>query len=218
MTLKKPNLLKAITKVLPKEKVDLAVFTGDYRDSTHGPYDHILEPLQSVVSQIQTNDGFIAILGNHDSHEMVPDLEKLGLQVPINETLTLKRSGASIHLTGLDDVHYYYTQAASDALEKSPKGFKIALVHSSEIANEAADHGYHLYLCGHSHGGQIYLPFGFPVITHTDMKRKLARGIWKFRKMTGYTNPGAGVVLLPLRFFCPPEITLITLRSENIPA
>ncbi len=70
------------------------------------------------------------ILGNHDSADMVEPFEALGIRVLVNETHTILRNGAELHLTGTDDVHYYYTDAARQALAVAPEGFKIALIHS----------------------------------------------------------------------------------------
>lgn len=212
-----PGITEAIINCLPKETVNLAVLTGDYRDHNYGPYHHVLPHMKSILDHLKTRDGFVAILGNHDSYQMVPELERLGIQVLVNETLSLERSGAKIHLTGLDDVTFYYTRAANKALEQAPPGFKIALIHSNEFCKEAAAQGYQLYLCGHTHGGQICYPTGKPIFTHTDMERSKAKGVWNEGKMLGYTSSGAGLTGLPIRLFCPGEVTLLTLRSENLP-
>ena len=89
-----------------------------------------------------------------------PEDLALGIDMLINETRTLKRGAAEIHVTGTDDVHYYYTEAARVALEIAPDGFKVALIHSAELADVAGDAGFSLYLAGHTHGGQISLPGG----------------------------------------------------------
>ncbi|MGE5504702.1 MAG: metallophosphoesterase, partial [Actinomycetota bacterium] len=95
--------------------------------------------------------------------------------------------------------------------------FGIALVHSPELAPEAAAAGHRLYLCGHTHGGQISLPGGIPVLTHDQRRhgqvpRRLARGRWSHGAMTGITSTGAGASGIPLRFATPPEMLRITLR------
>ncbi len=114
--------------------------------------------------------------------------------------------------TGTDDVHYYYTDAARAALEAAPKGFKIALIHSAELADAAAEAGFSLYLSGHTHGGQVCLPGGLPIITHMSRHRRYASGLWRHGSMTGYTTTGIGVSGLPVRFNTRGEAVLITLR------
>ncbi len=114
-----------------------------------------------------------------------------------------------------DDVHYYYTDAARAALEGAPNIFKIALIHSAELADVAADAGFSLYLAGHTHGGQICLPGGMPIITHMSRHRRYASGLWRHGPMVGYTTAGIGVSGLPVRFNTRGEAVLITLRRAS---
>src|SRR5262249_54941305 len=150
---------------------------------------------------------------NHDPVALVDPLERLGLRVLTNETLTLRRGPAALHITGLDDVHYFYTDAAAPAFAAAPPGFRIALVPSPEAAHVAAAAGYALYLCGHTHGGQVCLPGGLPILTNSLFHWRHAKGLWRRGKMRGYTSNGAGISGLPVRFFSRGEVTLVTLRS-----
>jgi len=124
----------------------------------------------------------------------------------------ISASGAAFLFAGTDDVHYYYTEEAREALATATVGFKIALIHSAEFADAAAENGYHLYLAGHTHGGQICLPGGWPIITHMTRFRRYGRGLWRHGKMRGYTSTGVGVSGLPVRFNSRGEVVLITLR------
>jgi hypothetical protein len=87
----------------------------------------------------------------------------------------------------------------------------LALVHSPEFAAEAAEAGYSLYLCGHTHGGQVAPPGGRPILTPLSRNHRLARGLWQHGGMTGYTSRGAGVSGVPLRYYSPAEVTVVTL-------
>ena len=90
------------------------------------------------------------------------------------------------------------------------------MVHTPDLAEAAARLGCALYLCGHTHGGQICLPGGRPIVQHLHKERGLGRGLWRRRQMIGYTSLGAGVAgSLPLRLFAPPEITLFRLRRAS---
>jgi hypothetical protein len=93
--------------------------------------------------------------------------------------------------------------------------FRIALVHSAEVADYAHEAGYALYLCGHTHGGQICLPGGRPLVTHLKRCRHAARGLWREGSMAGYTSCGLGVSGPPIRFNCRGEAALITLRRDS---
>ena len=143
---------------------------------------------------------------------MVDSFERLGIGMLINETQSIEREGAQIHVTGTDDVHYYYTDAARESLLAAPDGFKIVLVHSAELAGYATDAGFSLYLAGHTHGGQISLPGGIPVISYMSCHRRYASGLWRCGSMIGYITTGIGVTGLPVRFNTRPEAVIVTLR------
>ncbi len=192
---------------------DLCVITGDYRKDTQGRYRQILKPLQTILNNIQARDGIIGILGNHDSYLMVPHLEGMGIRVLINESHIIQKDGSSLLITGTDDPYYYYTDQAINAFDDTKAGFKIALVHTTELYDVAAENQFNLYLCGHTHGGQICLPGGKPLITHQFEGRQYYKGQWQYKTMKGYTNVGCGVSAIPIRFNCPGEIAVFTLRS-----
>ncbi len=195
-------------------KYDLVVFTGDYRADTHGGIKHVLKPMEKVIGALDAKDGLLAVLGNHDSYLMVDKFEDMGLRVLTNETVFIQREDEQISFTGVDDPYSYYTDQAFSALEEEIDCFKVALVHSSELHDVAADNGYCLYLCGHTHGGQICFPNGVPLITHSYDGRDLIRGLWQYSKMQGYTSQGCGASGIPIRFFTESEITLFHLKGE----
>ena len=169
-----------------------------------------------IVSGISAADGIFATLGNHDSFQMVEPFEKMGITMLTNESVQIVREGKRIWVTGLDDPNYYFTDHAARALEETPEEFKIALVHDPSLFDLAAESGYRLYLCVHTHGGQICLPGGKPIILHLHHGRKYYRGLWRYAGMTGYTGQGAGTVGLPVRFNTQSEITLFRLVGKQV--
>ena len=212
------SLPKMDTKICEKInglKVDLCVLTGDYREGTKGNFKNILAPLYQIVSSIRQKDGIMAVLGNHDTCNMVEPFEKAGITMLINETINIDRGDSQISVTGLDDPYYYYTYQSLRALEESPEGFKIVLVHAPSMYDLASKNGYSLYLTGHTHGGQICLPGGIPVVRHLRHGRKYYRGVWHYAKMTGYTGQGVGVVGIPVRFNTQSEITVLRLNRKK---
>jgi predicted MPP superfamily phosphohydrolase len=146
---------------------------------------------------------------------MAAVLEAAGFEVLLNRSIVLRGNGESLRITGLDDVHSFYTEAARAALDDHDGEFRIALVHSAEVADDADKAGYAFYLCGHTHGGQICLPGGRPVLTHLTRCRHAAAGLWRQGRMTGYTNRGMGVSDLPLRFHSRGEVVVVTLRRAT---
>ncbi len=212
-----PETMQIARGLITGIEADLCVLTGDYRRRVRGPFHHIMPAMEELVSHVATRHGIYAVLGNHDCAAMAEAFEGLGISVLLNETRTIQRGEARLHFTGTDDVHYYYTDAAREALLQTPDGFKVALIHSAELADIAAESGFHLYLAGHTHGGQISLPGGRPIITHMSRFRGYAKGMWHHGSMRGYTSYGIGVSGLPVRFNTRGEVVLFTLRSGKPP-
>jgi predicted MPP superfamily phosphohydrolase len=191
---------------------DLCVLTGDYRMKTFGPYDATLAAFAQL--RVHLKDPLYAVLGNHDSIRMVPGMEALGIRVLLNESVRLERAGEAIYLAGIDDAHYYRLanfHKAADAIP--PQAFSILLSHTPETYRHAAHADFNLMLCGHTHGGQICLPGGFPLMIDADCPRAFARGRWKYHDLIGYTSVGAGSSIVDVRLNCLPEIVLHRLRS-----
>ncbi len=208
-----PNLADNLHARLQAFDVDLCVMTGDFRFGTKGPCDDIYVLMERLLSGIQARSGIFGVLGNHDCFEMVDAFGRMGLHILLNESLDLQRDGQRIWLAGVDDPHFYGCADVSLAFADVPQNaFKMLLVHTPEVYEEAAHAGADLYLCGHTHGGQICLPWFGPIETHITCPRRFARGRWQHRQMQGYTNVGCSASGVPVRFFCPPEIGLITLH------
>ena len=202
-----PGLAEAIVDRLRLLEYDLCVVTGDYKWRTSGPINPALAELQKIVPHLR--HPAYAILGNHDFLEFVPPMEEMGLPFLLNETVTLERDGERIYLSGVDDPHFYET----DNLQKTgdvipPKALSILLAHSPEIYRQAAAAGYDIVLSGHTHAGQICLPGRIPLLNNANCPREMVYGPWKFHKTQGYTSAGTGSSGVPVRFYCPPEITL----------
>lgn len=210
---------EGIKRIVENVPCDLAVLTGDFSlDEANPHFDPCLEALLPIVSSISVQDGIFGILGNHDLLEMVPELERMGVRMLLNDAALLQRGTADIVLAGVDDPHFYKCHDLQRALfTVTPDQFVILLSHSPEIATEAARCGVDFYLCGHTHGGQICLPGGIPLFANAFCNRSFLSGSWKCGAMQGYTSRGTGFSLAAARFFCPPEITLHTLHSGKMP-
>jgi predicted MPP superfamily phosphohydrolase len=207
-----PELVAVATRLLVGVEVDLLALTGDIHGNHRAPLAASTQPLADLIRAVHVRDRGVAVLGNHDPAGMAAALDELGFDVLINESTVLEREGERIVLTGLDDVHRFFTPEALRALSQAPAGFRIALVHSAEVADHAARAGYALYLCGHTHGGQICLPGGRPIVTRLRRCRHAGVGAWREGSMAGLTSRGLGVGDTRLRFNCRGEVTLITLR------
>jgi uncharacterized protein len=199
-----------IEKIKPL-KFDICLLTGDYRRDRAGSFNHIFKPLRVLSKYIQAPFGTFAILGNHDTYLMAEYEKESGMILLVNESVEIIKDGRKILITGTDDPFDFYTESAMISLETRGYDFKIAMVHTPEMAKLASQNKYDLYLCGHTHGGQICLKEGVPLISHQFEGKKFNHGLWKTGNMTGYTSRGAGVSGIPLRFNCQAEITIINL-------
>ncbi len=208
------GLTERILDIVADSEVDLCVFTGDYRTQVHGIKKPVIQSLQQLVGGIKSKNGFVGVLGNHDDCHMVNSLEKIGIRMLINSTVRLNQGNDQILVIGTDDVHYYYTDQALHALEAADAGFSIALVHSPELFDMAAMMGVDLYLCGHTHAGQVCLPGGIAVLKHLNRGRKYYRGNWQYEGMQGVTNSGAGTSGIPVRFNTKGEVLLLRLHRD----
>jgi len=213
-----PGLEQVVLDRLAGRQFDLCVLTGDYRTELHGPIGPTMARLRPLVSGLRSRHGVLAVLGNHDDCHMVAPMEEMGIRLLLNESVEIARGDGRIQVIGTDDVHYYFSDQAVHALEKAGALFTVALVHSPELFDVAAEQGVDLYLCGHTHAGQVCLPGGRPVIKHLSRGRRFYRGTWSHRGMLGVTNAGAGTSGVPVRFNTRGEILALTLRCAPRPA
>lgn len=204
------DLAGAIVDRMASVSSDLCVLTGDFRARTFGSIDRAMQGLRQLRSAISTD--VYAVLGNHDSLRMVPPIEAMGIRLLLNEAVSIERGGARLALVGVDDPHYYRTADLPRATrDVAPDETRILLAHSPELFDEAARMGFQAYLCGHTHGGQICLPGGYPIWKNARAPRAYCGGRWQHGQMHGYTSRGSGASIVAARFNCPPEITLHTL-------
>lgn len=205
-------LIALIETVRPLQ-YDLCVLTGDYRRDTWGDIEPALHGMQRLRTHLRGD--VLAVLGNHDSIRMLPPMESSGFRLLMNEHLALERGNERLFIAGIDDAHYYRVDNLQKAGDGIPAGsLSILLSHTPEIYRQAAHAGFDLFLCGHTHGGQICLPGGIPVTLDADCPRFVGRGYWQFEGMQGYTSVGAGSSVVNVRLNCPPEVTLHTLTAR----
>ena len=209
------RIVDRIIEIISGIEVDLCCMTGDYRfhlGQQCAPTFH--RDLSRVYRAINSRLGTVAILGNHDLLEDAMTLRTLGATVLVNESCAIRNDGEEVWLAGVDDPHYYCCDDLPQAMMEIPEhAFKILLAHTPSIYEEAADEEFDLYLCGHTHAGQIRLPLVGPVIRHVNCPFEYQRRLWRHRGMWGYTCEGAGSSGVPVRFNCRPEIAVHTLRK-----
>lgn len=196
-----------VVELVQTMRYDICVLAGDYRGKTWGPYEPSLAGMEQLCAALK--GPVYGVLGNHDTICMVPGLEAMGVKMLLNETEIIERRGAHIHLAGIDDAHFYRVDNIEKAAQDIPHdAFSILLTHTPEIYRQAAHAEFDVLLSGHTHGGQICLPRGIPITLSAVLPRSMGAGPWRHHDMIGYTAVGAGSSVVPVRFNCPPEITL----------
>ncbi len=207
--------LESIVENVNRQHPDLVAITGDF--ITHNP-DMYAGELTDMLRAIKSKDGVYAILGNHD-HTSKPQavheiIQRSGLQDATNCVYTLKRGTAGLHIAGVDD-YMRHKDRLDLVLQQLPEtGAAILLAHEPDFADISAPTGrFDLQLSGHSHGGQIRLPFLGTIFLPKDAK-KYPSGMYRLGNMILYTNRGLGAVHLHLRYHSRPEIIVFSLHSE----
>lgn len=191
---------------------DLAVITGDFADHAAGYFHDCLGDIHRLGQTL--GPGTLAILGNHDTIEIVSHLEEAGMRVLLNENAVIERDGQQLWFAGIDDPHFYRTHDFEAARHGIPPGAcSILLSHSPAVYDTARHYGFNFMLSGHTHGGQICLPGGIALVRNGRCPPAQFSGAWTHQGLHGYTARGTGSCGVPARFNCPPEITVHVLRT-----
>ena len=210
-------MMERIREVILTIPHDAVVLTGDYHNKVSKPFDRSLDEMLRLIPHLHPLR--FATLGNHDFLEKVEPLEAAGLPFLLNESRPIERQDSRLWICGIDDPHFFRTHDLEKARADVPRGeISILLSHSPETYREAASLGYDLHLSGHTHGGQICAPGGIPLYRNAPgCRREHLSGSWREQSMIGYTSRGTGSAGVAARFYCPPEITIHTLRSSRLP-
>ncbi|HLM61500.1 MAG TPA: metallophosphoesterase [Pyrinomonadaceae bacterium] len=193
-------------------KPDIIALTGDFVSHES---EYIL-PMAEVLGKLESEFGTFACLGNHDHRtdaELITNsLRAENIKVLINEGFRFSARGASFWLCGVDDYMVGKTDLRAALRGSFPDEMKMLLAHNPKILYRAARASVDLMLSGHTHGGQIRLRDEQKKILP---RRKFASGLYRRKDTQVYITRGIGTVVLPVRFGCPPEISLIELRTSN---
>jgi predicted MPP superfamily phosphohydrolase len=186
------------------------LLTGDYV-SHNAEY---IAPVAEVLGELRSEFGTFACLGNHD-HWTDPDLvahlfRGEGINVLINEGFRMEARGASFWLAGVDDYMAGKTDLVSAMRGSYPDEMKLLLAHNPIVFRQSVRAGIDLTLSGHTHGGQVKIRDDEKRILP---RRKLSSGLHRRKGAQVYITRGIGTVVLPVRYQCPPEISLLELRS-----
>lgn len=203
---------------------DVIVFSGDFVNISYNKDEQAKQAVREVIGAWRAPLGVFCVPGTPEVEPLqrvlafVDGLDNLDLLT--NRWVTVESDAGRLHILGLITTHDLDTdRAALDrAVSNMPSdGFKLLLVHAPDVAPEAAQAGFDLYLCGHTHGGQIRLPLIGALRTASAYGNRFAMGRVQVGKMVEYTSRGIGMEGLGApraRFLCPPEIILWEITGE----
>ncbi|MBS1798655.1 MAG: metallophosphoesterase [Acidobacteria bacterium] len=217
-----PLFLEHVVNRINALTPDLVLVTGDFvtRGSlTFVASKHAAHRAAEILSQLKAPETY-TILGNHDvavSPSLVTGaLRSFKIPVLVNQHVAIERGGSRFWLCGTDDIGNGHPDLDLTLPEKKDAPV-ILMAHEPDYADTVVQHPkakmIDLMLSGHSHGGQVRIPFYGPLIL-PPLGQKYVEGHFRFGDMQLYVNRGIGAVGLPFRFACPPEITVITLQPS----
>lgn len=219
-----PFFLRRAVRQINALKPDAVFLTGDYiTEFMRSPTFPLRAAWQCAeILQSLTCARIYGVMGNHDAlsnaNEITRALTAHGVQVLRNASLPIEQNGARLWLAGLDDP----LDGKPDLNKTIPERIRglrdepvLLLCHEPDyvdtVLRQEAGQSVRLTLSGHTHGGQVRMPFYGP-LTLPLMGEKYVEGLFQLGGMQLYVNRGLGTVGVPFRFDCPPEITEITLH------
>jgi predicted MPP superfamily phosphohydrolase len=192
---------------------DLVALTGDYVSHERA----YVQPCAEMLGRLRARRGVYAVLGNHDNWvdaALVTDLFSAeGIRVLKNEGFRFEDRGASFWLAGVDDTMVGLEDLPLALAGSRSDEFKLLLAHNPVILRRAARSGVDLVLSGHTHGGQV--AWRNERSASGRVRRRILRGLARRGETQIYVTRGLGTVVLPVRYGCPPEVTLLTLRRAE---
>jgi len=209
-----PDRLQHIVTLINHLQPDAVAITGDFVTRDADVYE---SSLVAAFQQLAPKDLTVAVLGNHDqwsSPEVIHRMLKRSNIVDLsNSVATLHRQDSLLHLAGVDDVWTQHDRLDWVLAKLPAAGAAVLLAHEPDFADTSAATGrFDLQISGHSHGGQVTLPFlGAPQLPLYG--KKYPSGRYQVGNMVQYTNRGIGMVSPRVRFHCRPEITVFVLQT-----
>ncbi|MGH9160269.1 MAG: metallophosphoesterase [Vicinamibacteraceae bacterium] len=206
-TLVPHELIERAVALLLDERPDLIVLGGDY--VTWGNR-RFVTPAAEVLRPLTAPQGVFAILGNHDDdHDMPRALSRAGFEVLEDARTTVRIRGEPVDLLGLR----FWTRTMVDLarLLRGARPTTFLLAHDPRRLHQASALGVPLVLSGHTHGGQVVLPY---VGALAGRKFPVLAGVARREHTTVFVSRGVGTVYVPCRINCPPEVAVLTLERK----
>ena len=229
--------IRRLVQTVNAQQPDIVVILGDFVSQTSGNDDIVhsalkmdLETMSQALTGFSAKYGVFAVLGNHDfwygDEQVANALTRSGIKVLQNEVVSIPYGGRNLRILGLKDHMHIetwtkYATDAQNAILNGPEGDDIiVLEHSPDVfpivagANPISK-DIKLFIAGHTHGGQVWLPIlGMPIVP-SSYGQRYARGHVRENDIDLFVTTGVGTSVLPIRFLMPPEIAVLTISSEQ---
>lgn len=208
--------LEELVQTINNRNPDIIVFTGDLVDA---PNDYNWnKELIRILGSLKANYGKFWIYGNHDhggygTNIVKSVMDRSGFKLLQNQHVTITKAQKSFVLSGIDDVMLGDPNLEKALYNTDPSLFTVLLAHEPDFADRVIDTHVDIQLSGHSHGGQIRLPFIGHLYTPL-YARKYVQGKHQLENLTLFVTKGIGTTRLPYRFLCKPEIYEYTLKES----
>lgn len=208
--------LESLVSKINNLKPDIILFTGDLVDDPNNY--HWNDKLIQLLQQLDAPEGKFWIYGNHDHGGYGTDIlhetfEAADFTLLQNSSSRIRRKDASFILAGLDDAMLGNPDISRALEERTDSDFTILLAHEPDLADTVKNYPVDIQLSGHSHGGQVRLPFIGDLYTPAYAEKYVQGKYTISDKLTLYVNSGIGTTRLPYRFLCRPELHVFTLHS-----
>jgi len=205
-----PRHLERAIAIANDLRPDLLALTGDYISQERA----YAAPCAELVGHLQARCGVYGVLGNHDhwtDAKLIADLFSAeGIRMLVNEGVRIDARGEAFWLAGVDDTMVGLEDLPLSLAGARNEEFKLLLAHNPTILRRAARRDVDLVLSGHTHGGQVTLR---PEKNRSGRpRRRMLRGLGRRANTQIYVTRGLGTVVLPIRYGCPPEVSLLELR------
>jgi len=201
------------------ERPDLVLLTGDYVQGVLGGRDVPPAAIAAELAGLKARLGVYAVMGNHDWWLDGPAIQAAfaaaGLTVLEDQTHTLSDHGVPFHLLGIGDFNETRHDWRGPLAALPPGEPVLAFTHNPDVFAELS-HAITLTFAGHTHGGQVRLPWLGVRYVPSHYGNRYARGLVRENGRSLFVSSGIGTSKLPIRFGVPPEISVVELQAATV--
>jgi predicted MPP superfamily phosphohydrolase len=210
------SVLKRAAALIRDAAPHVLLLGGDYLflDATPAKLDRLAAWITDIRAPMT-----VAVVGNHDlwgeEAPIVNTLRRAGARVLVNESVRLPPPHESIAIVGLDDPMTGVVDAEKAFADSSDAAVRIVLCHEPDGLLACGERDFDLFLCGHTHGGQVATPQGPILVPPGELHRKYCSGFHLHHDRQLFVSRGIGGAEIPMRFFAPPDVLIVDVTGAG---